>query len=125
MTVQGGAKVEDSFAAPSQEEPERVRGKDVEAMRKVCECIRVIYPETSISEIELRELVEESFVAADENYDVQEAIEWGKDFSWPEGVATRDLIKLKKISTTYQPWWRRSILSCLDRDCRWKESMSG
>ena len=88
--------MEDSSAAPSQEEPERVRGKDVEAVTKVCECIRVIYPETSISERELRELVEESFVAADENYDVQEAVEWGKDFSWPEGVATRDLIKLKK-----------------------------
>ena len=67
-----------------------------ESVAKVCECIRGIYPETRFSERELRELVEESFVAADENYDIQEAVEWGKDFSWPEGIATRDLFKLKK-----------------------------
>ena len=97
MTVgRGGAREEDLIAGSSENRPGLMRVQERESVAKVCECIRGIYPETRFSERELRELVEESFVAADENYDIQEAVEWGKDFSWPEGIVKRDLSKLKK-----------------------------
>ena len=61
-------------------------------VRKVFECMRRVFPDAEIAEEELVRVAEESYVAADRNYGIEVAIEWGRDFVWEKDVVARDLV---------------------------------
>ena len=69
---------------------------DRDQVRKVCECMRRVFPEAGVSEGELLVIAEEAYRAADRNYGIEVAIKWGEDFVWDKDVASRDLVKLKR-----------------------------
>ena len=69
---------------------------DENKIRRVWECMRSVFPEADVSEEELLRVAEEAYVAADHNYGVEKAIEWGRDFVWDKEVAVRDVVKLRR-----------------------------
>ena len=78
--------------------------------------MRSVFPEADVSEEELLRVAEEAYVAADHNYGVEKAIEWGRDFVWDKEVAVRDVVKLRR--NNYNNSW-------LVGGCPSKESTNG
>ena len=88
---------------------------DGNKIRRVWECMRRVYPEAGVSEDELRAVAEEAYVAADHNYGVEKAIEWGRGFEWDKEVAVRDLERLKRNNYNIEEMTREQHCLMADR----------
>ena len=77
--------------------PLALRGLQPYVVDDVLRMVNVLFPNEHVSEREVRDVVTCAYIAADDDYGELEAVHWGGNFVFPEGVGDRDAVRLNEL----------------------------
>jgi len=114
----------DQVISPTQQDYERVQVNE-RKVNELFQSINLLYELKGTYEHRAMEIITEAYKVTDSIFGVQDAINWGKGFKWPDNVFTRDALRaaqsefnLSSMTMKHQASMAHDRLS-LDRISRW------